>query len=79
MYFGDGAAPADAAIQALPHGFWSSFGYFTHDKMAALPNSFLTMTSGFELRHVPAVHAELRHLHRVFPQAPASSSSSGTW
>lgn len=44
MYFGDGAAPADAAIQALPHGFWSSVGYSTHDKMAALPNSFLTMT-----------------------------------
>jgi amino acid transporter len=44
MYFGDGAAPADATIQALPHGFWSSFGYLTHDKMAALPNSFLTMT-----------------------------------
>jgi amino acid transporter len=44
MYFGDGAAPADSAIQALPHGFWSSFGYLTHDKMAALPNSFLTMT-----------------------------------
>ncbi len=44
MYFGDGSAPADAAIQALPHGFWSSFGYLTHDKMAALPNSFLTIT-----------------------------------
>jgi amino acid transporter len=44
MYFGDGSAPADTAIQALPHGFWSSFGYTTHDKMAALPNSFLTMT-----------------------------------
>jgi amino acid transporter len=44
MFFGDGAAPADTAIQALPHGFWSSFGYTTHDKMAALPNSFLTMT-----------------------------------
>jgi basic amino acid/polyamine antiporter, APA family len=44
MYFGDASAPADAAIQALPHGFWSSFGYSTHDKMAALPNSFLTMT-----------------------------------
>src|SRR6202795_3472522 len=36
MVFGDGAAPADTAIQALPHGFWSSFGYSTHDKMAAL-------------------------------------------
>src|ERR1700686_4232335 len=44
MFFGDGAAPADTAIQALPHGFWSSFGYSTHDMMAALPNSFLTMT-----------------------------------
>ena len=44
VFFGDGAAPADAAIQALPHGFWSSFGYTTHDKMAALPNTFLLMT-----------------------------------
>lgn len=44
MYFGDGSAPADSAIAALPHGFWSSVGYLTHDKMAALPNSFLTMT-----------------------------------
>jgi APA family basic amino acid/polyamine antiporter len=44
VFFGDGAAPADSAIQALPHGFWSSFGYTTHDKMAALPNTFLTMT-----------------------------------
>ncbi len=44
MAFGDAGAPSDAAIQALPHGFWSSFGYTTHDKMAALPNSLLTMT-----------------------------------
>jgi basic amino acid/polyamine antiporter, APA family len=44
MVFGDGGAPTDAIIQALPHGFWSSFGYSTHDKMAALPNSFLTVT-----------------------------------
>jgi basic amino acid/polyamine antiporter, APA family len=44
MFFGNGAAPSDSAIQALPHGFWSSFGYLTHDKMAALPNSFLTTT-----------------------------------
>jgi amino acid transporter len=44
MAFGDAGAPADAAIQALPHGFWSSFGYTTHDKMAALPNSLLTVT-----------------------------------
>jgi APA family basic amino acid/polyamine antiporter len=44
VYFGDGAAPSDASIAALPHGFWSSFGYTTHDKMAALPNTFLTTT-----------------------------------
>jgi basic amino acid/polyamine antiporter, APA family len=42
IYFGDGSAPADSAIQALPHGFWSSFGYTTHDRMAVLPNTFLT-------------------------------------
>ena len=44
MLFGDAGAPTDAAIQALPHGFWSSFGYLTHDKMAALPNTLLTIT-----------------------------------
>ena len=42
--FGDGGAPADTAIRALPQGFWSSFGYTTHDAMAALPNSLLTVT-----------------------------------
>src|SRR5258708_4756541 len=44
MAFGDAGAPADAAIKALPQGFWSSFGYSTHDKMAAMPNSLLTVT-----------------------------------
>jgi APA family basic amino acid/polyamine antiporter len=44
MAFGDAGAPSDAAIQALPHGFWSSLGYMAHDKMAALPNSLLTIT-----------------------------------
>src|SRR5271165_788281 len=44
MAFGDAGAPTDAAIQALPHGFWSTLGYTTHDKMAALPNSLLTVT-----------------------------------
>ena len=42
--FGDGGAPKDADIKALPQGFWSSFGYTTHDGMAALPNSLLTVT-----------------------------------
>jgi amino acid transporter len=44
MPFGNAGAPADSVIQALPHGFWSSFGYTTHDRMAALPNSLLTVT-----------------------------------
>jgi basic amino acid/polyamine antiporter, APA family len=44
MAFGDAGAPSDATIASLPHGFWSSFGYSTHDKMAALPNSLLTVT-----------------------------------
>jgi len=42
--FGDGGAPSNAAIASIPHGFWSSIGYTTHDKMAALPNSLLTVT-----------------------------------
>src|SRR6202790_2246121 len=44
MAFGDAGAPQDATIQALPHGLFSSFGYTTHDKMAAMPNSLLTVT-----------------------------------
>src|SRR5579884_2936387 len=44
MAFGDAGAPADAAIKGLPQGIWSSFGYTTHDAMAALPNSLLTIT-----------------------------------
>jgi hypothetical protein len=42
--FGDSAAPKDADIKALPQGFWSSFGYTTHDGMAAMPNSLLLIT-----------------------------------
>jgi len=44
VLFGDGGAMTDSAIAALPHGFWSSFGYMSHDKMAALPNTLLTIT-----------------------------------
>jgi APA family basic amino acid/polyamine antiporter len=44
VLFGDGGAMTDSAIAALPHGFWSSFGYMSHDKMAALPNTLLTVT-----------------------------------
>jgi len=31
-------------IAAIPHGIFSSFGYFTNAKMAALPNSLLSVT-----------------------------------
>jgi len=44
LVFGDAAAPSDATIAALPHGVFSSFGYLSHDKLAALPNSLLTVT-----------------------------------
>jgi amino acid transporter len=44
LVFGDAAAPTDATIAALPHGLFSSFGYLSHDKLAALPNSLLTVT-----------------------------------
>jgi basic amino acid/polyamine antiporter, APA family len=42
--FADASAPTDATIAALPHGILSSFGYSTHDKLAAMPNSLLTIT-----------------------------------
>jgi amino acid transporter len=44
LVFADAGAPTDAAIAALPHGIFSSFGFTTHDQMAALPNSLLTIT-----------------------------------
>jgi amino acid transporter len=44
MVFGDAAAPTDATIAALPHNIFSNFGYTSHDAMAALPNSLLTIT-----------------------------------
>jgi amino acid transporter len=42
--FGDAGAPKDADIKALPQGLWSSFGYTTHDGMAAMPNTLLLIT-----------------------------------
>jgi len=49
MVFGDAGAPTDAAIATIPQGFWSHFGYLTHDKMAALPNTLtlVTLASNF--------------------------------
>jgi amino acid transporter len=47
--FADASAPSDATIAALPHGVFSSWGYSTHAKLAAMPNSLLTiaLTSNF--------------------------------
>jgi amino acid transporter len=42
--FGDSGALTDATVKALPQGFWSSFGYLSHNAMASLPNSLLTVT-----------------------------------
>jgi len=42
--FGDAGALSDATLKALPQGFWSSFGYLSHDGMAALPNSFIAVS-----------------------------------
>ncbi|MGA7339339.1 MAG: APC family permease [Terracidiphilus sp.] len=49
LMFGDAGAPTDATIAALPHGIFSSWGYLSHDTLAALPNSLLaiTLTSNF--------------------------------
>ena len=44
LVFGDAGAPTDATIAALPHGLFSSVGYLSHDTLAALPNSLLTIT-----------------------------------
>ena len=44
MIFGDAGALSDATVKALPQGFWSSFGYVSHDAMAAFPNTLLTIT-----------------------------------
>lgn len=44
LVFGGAGAPSDTTITALPHGLFSSFGYLPHDRMAAMPNSLLTVT-----------------------------------
>ncbi len=42
--FGDAGAMTDATIKGLPQGLFSSVGYMSHDAMAALPNTLLTVT-----------------------------------
>ena len=70
LYFGDGSAPTDATIAALPHGIFSSVGYLSHDKLAALPNTLLmiTLTSNFGTFILYAL--ELHAVHGRLQQAP---------
>ena len=47
LVFADGSAPTDAALASIPHGFWSQVAltpHITHDQLAGLPNSLLTVT-----------------------------------
>jgi basic amino acid/polyamine antiporter, APA family len=44
LVFADASAPTDAAIAALPHNVFSNWGFFSHDTLAKLPNSLLTIT-----------------------------------
>ena len=44
MYFGDARRPTDAAIQALPHGFWSSFGLHHSRQNGGTAQFLLTVT-----------------------------------
>jgi amino acid transporter len=42
--FADASAPTDATIAALPHNIFSNAGYASHDFLAKVPNSLLTIT-----------------------------------
>jgi basic amino acid/polyamine antiporter, APA family len=44
VFGGASTTLTDAAIQALPHGLFSSVGYFSHNTLAALPNTLLMVT-----------------------------------
>jgi basic amino acid/polyamine antiporter, APA family len=44
LVFADASAPTDATIAALPHDVFSNVGYLSHDTLAKLPNSLLTIT-----------------------------------
>ena len=67
--FGDAGAMTDAAIKALlPQGFWSSFGYLSHDKMNGRSAEFAAHRDpSFEFRHVRSVRTQLHHLHGRVP------------
>ncbi len=42
--FADAGAPTQAALNALPRGFWSHWGYLSSATLAHIPNSLLTIT-----------------------------------
>ncbi len=44
VFGGASTTLTDAAIQALPHGIFSSVGYFSHNTLAGLPNTLLMVT-----------------------------------
>src|SRR5271155_1344 len=44
VFGGASTTLTDATIQALPHGIFSSFGYFSHNTLASLPNTLLMVT-----------------------------------
>jgi basic amino acid/polyamine antiporter, APA family len=44
LYFCGGAALTDDTIKSLPHNIWYSFGIFSHDAAANIPQSLLIIT-----------------------------------
>jgi APA family basic amino acid/polyamine antiporter len=44
LYFCGGAAVSDDTIKTLPHNIWYSFGIFSHDTAANIPQSLLIIT-----------------------------------
>ena len=62
------------SIKALPQGFFSSFGYMTTIRWRRCQHP-ADHDAGFQLRHVPAVHAELHHLHGGVSQSSERSAS----
>ena len=70
LVFGDAGAPTDAAIAALPHGIFSSFGYLSHDTTGRAAQLAADHHAHLQLRHLHPLRAELLPVHRGLPQAP---------
>jgi len=78
LVFADGSAPTDATIAALRHGIFSSFGYSSHDAMAAFAQLAAGHHTHIQLRNVHSVCAQLPALHRGLPQAVGLQAWSST-